>query len=44
MDKFSLYINLLKQYNSETNDNKKKELARDLEALKSGLIPLKYRK
>ena len=42
MDKFILYITLLRKYNAETNEKTKKVLARDMEAIKNGLIPLKY--
>ena len=40
---FLIYLELLKKYNQEdTSEEEKKELAKDIELIKNGLLPLKY--
>ena len=40
---FLTYLELLKKYNMEdTSQREKKELAKDMELIKNGLLPIKY--
>ena len=40
---FLIYLELLKKYNMEdTSQREKKELAKDMELIKNGLLPIKY--
>ena len=40
---FLTYLELLKKYNQEdTSEEEKKELAKDMELIKNGLLPIKY--
>ena len=40
---FLIYLELLKKYNMEdTSQREKKELAKDMELIKNGLLPVKY--
>lgn len=40
---FLTYLELLKKYNMEdTSEEEKKELAKDMELIKNGLLPIKY--
>lgn len=40
---FLIYLELLKKYNMEdTSQKEKKELAKDMDLIKNGLLPVKY--
>ena len=40
---FLIYLELLKKYNQEdTSEEEKNELAKDMELIKNGLLPIKY--
>lgn len=40
---FLIYLELLKKYNMEgTSAAEKKQLAKDMESIKNGLLPIKY--
>ena len=40
---FLIYLELLKEYNQEDiPQREKKELAKDMELIKNGLLPIKY--
>ena len=40
---FLIYLELLKKYNMDgTSKVEKKELAKDMELIKNGLLPIKY--
>ena len=40
---FLIYLELLKKYNMDGNSKvEKKELAKDMELIKNGLLPVKY--
>lgn len=42
MDRFLIYVELLRRYNREENEDVKKEIAKDLEMLRSGFIPVRF--
>lgn len=42
MERYFLYLETLRKFNNETDENKKKQLTNDLTALKNGLTPVRF--
>lgn len=42
MERYLIFVELLRRYNREENQEVKKEIEKDLDMLKNGLIPIKF--